>query len=218
MGVVVFGASGHAKVVVDAVRSTGVSVAGLIDDAHPPGPGPLDTPVLGGRDALRALLDTDRIDGVVIGIGDNGVRARITAALREDFPEIRFITVIHAAATVAPSARVGAGSVVLAGAVVQPACRVGEGCIVNTRASLDHDSALGDFASLAPAVVTGGGCHIGEQCAIGIGATVLHGVRIGAHTVVGAAALVNRDLPDRIVAYGTPARRVRARVPGDRYL
>lgn len=218
MGVVVFGASGHAKVVIDALWSTGQEVVGIVDDAHPPGAGPLDVPVLGGRDALAELLQDDRVAGVVIGIGDNAARARVTEALIEQFPAIAFPTVIHASAAVAPSATVGPGSVVLAGAVVQPACQVGRGCIVNTRASLDHDSTLGDFGSLAPAAVTGGGCHIGAHCAIGIGATILHGVRIGAHTVVGAAALVNRDLPDRIVAYGTPARRVRARAPGERYL
>jgi len=95
---------------------------------------------------------------------------------------------------------------------------IGEGCIVNTRASLDHHGVLEDYASLAPAVTTGGNVSIGEGSVIAIGATVLHGRSIGDWSVVGAGATVIDDVPDGVVAYGTPAKVVREREPGDRYL
>ena len=89
---------------------------------------------------------------------------------------------------------------------------------MNTRASLDHHGVMGAYASLAPGVATGGNVSIGEGSAVSIGATVLHGRSIGAWSVVGAGATVIKDVPDHVVAYGTPARVVRGRESGERYL
>jgi acetyltransferase-like isoleucine patch superfamily enzyme len=60
--------------------------------------------------------------------------------------------------------------------------------------------------------------RLGRATAIGIGASVIHEVTIGADTVVGAGAVVVGDLPERVVAYGVPARVVRSREPGEPYL
>ncbi len=67
-------------------------------------------------------------------------------------------------------------------------------------------------------MATGGGVLVGHHTAVSIGTTVLHGRTIGAHTVVGGGSLVVTDLPDHVVAYGTPARVVRARAEGEPYL
>jgi acetyltransferase-like isoleucine patch superfamily enzyme len=77
---------------------------------------------------------------------------------------------------------------------------------------------LGDFASLAPNVATGGGCEIGDFTALSIGTVLTHGRTIGHHTVIGAGSVVVRDIPELVVAYGSPARIVRDRSPGDPYL
>ena len=90
--------------------------------------------------------------------------------------------------------------------------------IVNTGASLDHDSTMLDFSSLAPGVVTGGNCVIGDHAAIGIGAVIAHGVTVGDHAVVGAGSTVLKDIARFSVAYGSPARFVRERAVGAKYL
>jgi acetyltransferase-like isoleucine patch superfamily enzyme len=89
---------------------------------------------------------------------------------------------------------------------------------LNTNSSLDHDSAMGDYASLAPGVATGGKARIGAFAAICIGAKVRHQVTVGEHTVVGAGAAVLQDLPGSVVAYGTPAKVIRQRQESDEYL
>ena len=89
---------------------------------------------------------------------------------------------------------------------------------MNTNASVDHDNRLGSFSSVAPRVATGGNVTVGEFAAIGIGATVLQGRRIGQHAVVGAGSVVTRDIPDFTVAYGIPAKPIRTRTPGEKYL
>jgi acetyltransferase-like isoleucine patch superfamily enzyme len=84
--------------------------------------------------------------------------------------------------------------------------------------SLDHDSRMDDFSSLAPGAVTGGNCHIGTHSSIGIGAVVRHGINIGDHTVIGAGSAVVHDIGGHCVAYGVPARTIRKRRVGEQYL
>jgi acetyltransferase-like isoleucine patch superfamily enzyme len=113
---------------------------------------------------------------------------------------------------------VGRGSVAMGGAVINPNARVGAFCVVNTNASLDHGSEMGDFSGLLPNAATGGNVSIGAFAAVCQGANIIHGVKIGDHTVVGAGATVLENVPPRVVAYGTPARVIRAREPGEPYL
>jgi acetyltransferase-like isoleucine patch superfamily enzyme len=106
----------------------------------------------------------------------------------------------------------------MAGVVVNPCCAVGRLCILNTGASLDHDSVMHDHSSLAPHATTGGNCEIGAYSAVSIGAVLIHGVKVGEHSVVGAGAVVTRAVRPYRVVYGVPAREVRERRAGDRYL
>lgn len=176
-------------------------------------------PLLGSDENLPGIAEGLRIDAIVVAIGDNDVRKTVMQRLRTSLPStVSFPAIVHPAATVGFKASLGEGSVTLAGAVIGPGAQVGEGCIINTCASLDHHGVLADYASLAPGVTCGGNVKIGEGSAISIGATVLHGRSVGRWSVVGAGAVVIDDVPDGVVAYGTPARVVRNREPGDRYL
>ena len=156
-------------------------------------------------DAVVAMVEDHesfpKHDAVIVAIGDNAVRRRITERL-----ERRFATAIHPFTSIAESASIGAGSMISAGAIVAPRAVIGRGVLLNTKASVDHDSVIGDFAHVAPGATVGGRCRIGEETLIGPGATVVSGVTIGARTVVGAGAVVIRDLPDDVVAWGVPAR------------
>jgi sugar O-acyltransferase (sialic acid O-acetyltransferase NeuD family) len=145
------------------------------------------------------------------------IRRTVYEALRAAVPGFELVSVIHPRATIAPGVQLGAGTLVLAGAIINVGCVVGENCIVNTRASLDHDSELRSYASILPGVTTGGNVVVGECSCLCIGVTVGHKVTIGAHTVVGAGAVVLKDLPPLSLAYGVPARVVRSRTPGQRH-
>lgn len=110
------------------------------------------------------------------------------------------------------------GAVIMAGVAVNPCSSIGRFCILNTNCSLDHDSIMNDFSSLAPRVATGGNCKIGAYTAISIGAILIHGVSVGEHTIVGANSTVLGNIESYKVVYGTPARVIRERKPGDKYL
>jgi len=123
----------------------------------------------------------------------------------------RMITAIHPGAIASSSARIGNGSQLLAGSILGPDSSLGRGVIVNTRASVDHECQISDGVHLAPGVTLCGLVRIGRAAFIGAGAVVLPRIRIGAGSVVGAGALVTRDIPDNVVAYGQPAKIIRAR-------
>ncbi|ORC46102.1 transferase [Burkholderia sp. A27] len=217
--IVLVGSSGHAKVVIDIVEKAGrYRIAGLIDGFRTPGEETLGYPVLGGPSDLPALNARFDLKGALVAIGDNSVRARVAAEVAALCPQLPFVTAIHPAASVGNNVAIGAGTVVMAGAAVNPCCQVGRFCIVNTNASLDHDCVMEDYASLAPGVTTGGNCRIGSHAAVSIGAVLRHGITIGEHSVVGAGSLVLGPVDAFSIAYGTPARKIRDRQPGDKYL
>jgi sugar O-acyltransferase (sialic acid O-acetyltransferase NeuD family) len=214
--VLVVGASGHAKVVVDAIRSTHeFEIVGIADRDAPVGVPVFGLPVLASdRDILRAV-DDHAIDAVVIAIGDNWTRAELTKRIAAERPALGFATVVHRAAHVSSDSMLGEGTVVFAGAVVNPGARVSRYCIINTNASVDHDCTLGDGVSIAPGATLGGNVVIGECSSVGLGASVVHSVSIGRDSVVGAGAVVVDDIPDNVVAFGVPARVIRGRQPSD---
>jgi sugar O-acyltransferase (sialic acid O-acetyltransferase NeuD family) len=217
--IVIVGSSGHARVVLDIVlHERKYNVVGFLDRFRAPGEQTMGVPILGGEEKLPELLRSHALKGAIVGIGDNFARSRVAAQIRKISPDLPFVSAIHPKASVAREVTIGEGTVVMAGAVINPCCSIGRFCVLNTNSSLDHDSVMDDFTSLAPGVTTGGGCRIGKFSAIGIGATLAHGIQVGEHAVVGAGALVLKPVESFVVAYGTPARTVRTRRPGEKYL
>jgi sugar O-acyltransferase (sialic acid O-acetyltransferase NeuD family) len=215
----VIGSSGHASVLVDAIELAGAyAIAGHLDDTVARGTSRRGYSVLGGLNDVASVCADQIIEDVVVAIGDNWWRRKIYSELVQKCPNLRFPPVKHPSAIVASSAAVGKGSVILAGSHVGPGSRVGDFCILNTGSSIDHDCILHDFVSIAPGVFAGGLVEIGECSAIGVGASISDRISIGRHAVVGTGAVVVRNIPDLVVAYGNPAREQRSRPEGEKYL
>jgi sugar O-acyltransferase (sialic acid O-acetyltransferase NeuD family) len=217
--IVLVGSSGHAKVIIDIVEQEGkYKIVGLIDAFRSVGETILGYNVIGLEADIPELIVEYRLKGIIIAIGDNSVRAHVAGKVVDICPELRFVTTRHPSANIGKGATIGVGTVVMAGAVVNPCCQVGRLCIVNTKASLDHDSVMEDFSSLAPGVTTGGNCRIGSYSAVSIGAVLRHGISIGEHCVIGGGSLVMNNVDPFSVAYGSPAKKIRDRQRGDKYL
>jgi len=211
---VIIGAGGHARVVLDIAQLLSYPVAALVDEDKPADS--VDAvPVI---KSIRMLNHSPESYEYIVAIGDNFSRARIVESLTVAVPRIRFARLVHPRATIAPSSIVGEGTVVMAGAVVNPGSRIGRHCIVNTRASIDHDNQIGDFASLAPGALTGGNVRVNDYSVVSLGASVIHGITIGTHSIVGAGAVVVKDVADFSIVIGVPARTFRQRTAGEPYL
>jgi len=217
--ILIIGASGHAKVIVDVIEKQSLyTIAGFVDSGRIPGDLVSGYQILGTEADIPTLTKSRTIEGFIIAIGDNAVRSIVADKVRTIHPHAEFITAIHPHAVIAKDVKIGIGTVIMAGAIINSSSSVGNFCIVNTKASLDHDTSMGDFSSIAPGVTIGGNCHIGEFSAVGIGASVKHGVKIGAHSVTGGAAMVMRDVEPFTVNYGVPCKKIRTRIQGEKYL
>jgi sugar O-acyltransferase (sialic acid O-acetyltransferase NeuD family) len=201
----VFGASGHAKVVIDLLEAAGAgTIAFVVDDApHLQGSVLRGHPVI-GRDAL--LANRARAGAGIVAIGSNEARARVAAWLAEQ--KFRAATAIHPGATIARDVRIGAGTAVMAGTVINAETVIGAHVILNTGATVDHDCVIGDCAHVAPGCHLCGGVSVGAGTMLGAGTIVIPGVKIGARAIIGAGSTVLKDVPDGARMAGSPCRPV----------
>ena len=199
------GASGHARVVYDALQRGGFHGSIEVRD---------DNPALSGSSFHDLRIHVPALpDGVLTGwfahvaIGDNRVRA----GLIEKVCSIgaRLLNILHPDATVALTARYEDGCFLAAQSVLAPDARLGMGCIINHGAVVDHDCEIDNFTHIAPHATLGGGVRVGCECLIGAGAVVLPGRRIGNGVVIGAGAVVVKDVPDGARWVGVPATALR---------
>lgn len=204
----IWGASGHGRVVCDAVeRANHMSVVGFLDDdLAKKGSTFASYPVLGGKEALLELGALG-VSHVHVAVGHCAHRRRIADELCAAGFELA--TVIHPNSTIAADVEIAPGTFVAAGVVVNPKARIGRNVILNTLCGVDHETVIGDSVHIAPGARIGGLVRIDAETFIGIGATVLNCRSIGANTLVGAGAVVVKDLPGGIVAFGVPARHMR---------
>jgi sugar O-acyltransferase (sialic acid O-acetyltransferase NeuD family) len=202
---VIWGASGHAKVVADVAENADFRVVGFVDDLRPELDG---TPffgacIVGSREGLLALRDQG-LRHLVIGFGH--CRGRMAVAQWAVEQGFVLPTLVHPSAVIASSARLGRGTVAAAGVVVNPDAVVGANAILNTSCSVDHDCQIADGAHICPGAHLAGDVTVGEASWIGIGSSVREGVNIGHDVMIGAGSAVLADIPDEVVAYGSPAR------------
>lgn len=202
--VFVFGASGHAKVVIDILeRMPDIGVVFAVDDAPAvKGRSLCGYRIIGGRDEL--LARHPRTAAGIVTIGDNTARRDVAAWLVAR--GFRLQRAIHPAAMLARDVTVGDGTVVMAGCVINTDSVVGANVIVNTGATIDHDCAIGDGVHIAPGCHLCGGVKIGAGSFLGAGTTVVPGVRIGADVVIGAGSTVLDHVADGARVAGSPAR------------
>lgn len=215
--IIVYGAGGHAKAVIDTIEKAGLyQITGILDGYKSVGSTFYGYEVLGDESWLAANLST--VSSGIVAIGDNWTRAAVVAKIKEANPHFSFISAVHPAASIAKGAQIGNGTIVMAGCVINSDTQIGEHCVMYTQSSADHDSRLGSFVTFAPKACTGGNVSIGDYSVLSLGANVIHGKTIGEHTVIGAGSTVLTDIPAYTIAYGTPARAVRLREQGERYL
>ncbi|RBL93782.1 acetyltransferase [Chitinophaga flava] len=218
--IVIIGSSGHGKVVADILSlMPQYKVAGFIDGFKEKGTvctGGLT--VLGAEQDLPAIMQNLNVCGGIVAIGDNWVRSQVVAKILAIAPSFEFINAVHPSAVISASATIGTGNMISANAVINAYSNIGHHCIINSAACIEHDNQMDDYASVAPRVVTGGNVAIGTFTAVSIGAIVKHGIRIGEHSLIGAGALVLKNVDAFSTWYGVPARKMAERKAGEKYL
>ncbi|SJM93119.1 conserved hypothetical protein [Crenothrix polyspora] len=203
----IIGAGGHAKVVIDAVRCAyGESVILQLAD---------DNLALAGVTCMELSIIAPVSRAVTtegdfhVAVGHNGFRARLAETCLQ--AGMVYNSIVHPKAAVAASATMADGCFIAANAVVAPMVVLNAGCIVNHGAVVDHDCVIGRYCHIAPNATLAGDVRLGEKVLIGAGANILPGVTIGDNCVVGAGAVVLHDLPPHTTYAGVPAQRIQIR-------
>jgi len=201
MGIYLYGASGHAKVIMDIINdNVNVNVPvikGLFDD----------DPEVKELEGIPVVHEYHGEEPMIISIGNNSIRKRLV----EKLGDIEYATAIHPSAIISPKATIDKGTVVMPGAIINSGARIGKHCIVNTGAAIDHECMIGDYAHISPHATLCGNVQVGEGAWIGAGATVIPGIKIGRWAVIGAGSVVVRDIPDGVTAFGNPCKIKRER-------
>lgn len=198
--VVLLGAGGHAKVLIDALERVGIQIVALTDaDRSRWGEKLFDRRIEGGDEwVLEQPASTIRLVNAVGSVDRESLARR--RALFEKFSGLgyRFAQVVHPSAVVSSRAVLGEGVQVMAGAVVQADAQIGANSIINTRASVDHDCNLGMHVHVAPGAILSGSVSVGDGAHIGTGAVIKQGVRIGPGALIGAGTILLRDVAAQV--------------------
>jgi sugar O-acyltransferase (sialic acid O-acetyltransferase NeuD family) len=202
--IIVFGAGGHAKVVIDAIQRESRYEIVAVADAHMGKQGSIFCGYEVKSEAELLDADGSPLFGAIIAIGSNSVRRNLAETILSKGWAL--VSIVHPAAVVATSASIGAGTLVMPGSVLNADARIGDNTIINTGAIIEHDCEIGEHVHIGPNAILCGGVVIGPGALVGAGAIVLGGVRIDAGATIGAGAVVLRDIPHGATAVGSPAR------------
>jgi sugar O-acyltransferase (sialic acid O-acetyltransferase NeuD family) len=200
--VILYGASGHAKVIIEILESYGIIIEEIYDD-NPEKRTLLDYKVIPPPVNINLLKAQ-----YVICIGDNSTRKKISEKLNSSF-----ISIFHKGASISKRSTIGEGTVVMGGAQINSDSRIGKHVIINTSASIDHDCYLDDFVHISPNATLSGGVNVGQGAHIGSGAVVIPGIKIGKWATIGAGTVVINDIPDFAVVVGNPGKIIKFRNP-----
>jgi UDP-perosamine 4-acetyltransferase len=199
---VIVGAGGHAKACIEVLSHLSMSPEFCIDIA-PAHERVMGIEVISEVEALRSL-HSQGIHNFFVAIGDNQLRCQAaTLWLRESFTPI---TIISPDASVARTASIGLGVIVMPQSVIGSEANVRDFAVINSGAIVEHESQIGHGAHVAPGSVLGGKVTLGDRSLMGLGSAAIDGTFIGEDIIVGAGAVVVSDLTTAGIYLGIPAR------------
>lgn len=199
---IIIGAGGHSKVIIDILRSDpGIEMLGCTAMS---GSGSVGGIPIMGDDSILPKLYEQGVHYAFIAIGDN--RIRLKMARHVEAIGYTLINAVSRFAYISRSASLGSGIAIMPGAVINAEAVIQNYAIINTGASVDHESIIEQACHIAPGSHLSGNVRIREGTFLGTGTQVIDGITVGAWSIAGAGSVVVRDIPDRCLAVGVPAR------------
>lgn len=203
---IVIGAGGHARVVIDAAKANGFSLCGIIDtDYKGQEERILGCPVIGDLDSLSRFDPKET--AVTIAIGDRQKRADLF--YRVEKLGYNMPVIIHPTAIISKHTSIGKGVFINAGVIINANAEIDANTIINTGAIIEHEVVIGKHCHVCPGVKIGGRVSIGDNTIIGIGASVIDRIKIGQNVIVGAGSVIIRDIESNSTVAGVPGKQIK---------
>ena len=204
--ILVIGAGGHARVVVDVAKSAGFEVCGIIDiNFLSQKESIINTPVIGGMNTLKDY-DPESI-GVAIALGKSELRSEYFIKILNS--KFKIISIISPTAIISKYVKMGKGVFVNAGAIISAEAIIGNNTIINSGAIVEHEVKIGKDSHVGPGVKIGGRTTIGDNTFIGLGATIIDNIKIGNCVTIGAGSVIINDIDPNTTIVGIPGRTVK---------
>jgi sugar O-acyltransferase (sialic acid O-acetyltransferase NeuD family) len=217
--IVIIGGGNQAHYTIDIIeKENKYNIIGIIDSIYEIGSDRFGYKVIGRQEDINNLIKKYNIQGGLISIGDNWIRHIISKQILNLVPDFEFVNAIHPSVIIGNNVKLGVGIVAMAGVIFNPKSIIGDFTFFATGAQVEHDCTIFDFASISAGSITGGYVKLGKYSALTLGVTVLDRLEIGENTVVGAGSLVLKSLPSNVLAYGNPAKIIRNRNIGEKFL
>jgi len=205
MKVVIIGAGGHARVIYECLRyDKNIEPVAFIDNKFGDGSELImNIPVLGPHSVIPNLISKG-IKGFIVGVGDNKIRALHFKKLKD--LGLEPINAIHPTANLAYNIKIGKGVCIGISSTINTNAEIGDNCIINTGAIIEHEAHIGENVHIAPGTSIAGRVNVKNGTFIGIGSVVKEYLNIGENVIIGAGSVVLNDIPDDMVAVGSPAK------------
>lgn len=202
--VVIIGAGGHSKVIADIIEKSNDILVGFLDDNLEKGKNIIiNYSVLGKIEDCLKIKEQDNEIEFIIGIGSNNIRKKIANNYK-----LNYYTAIHPSAQIGLDVMIEEGTAVMANACINSGAKVGKHSIINTGAIIEHDNIIQDYVHISPNSALAGTVKIGENTHVGIGAIVKNNVTICSNCIIGAGAVVVKNVEDQGTYIGVPAQKL----------
>ena len=197
---VIIGAGGHGRVIADIAQKLDTyETISFLDDGD--AKQTMGLPIVGKASDVEKYVDTADI---FVAIGNSKVRRDFIERLLAMGANVP--TLIHPSAIIGACVEIGVGTAIMAGAVINPCSTLGKGVILNTCSSIDHDCVIGDYCHIAVGVHIAGTVSLGNNVWLGAGATIKNNVNVCASCIIGAGAVVVKDITESGTYIGVPAK------------
>ncbi len=203
---VIIGAGTQGQVFASYLKEAGVNLIGFIDDSQElEGKNILGLPVLGKYNDLFEDTLKNRVQNIYCPIGDNAIRSKYLSTLKKEGYNIP--SFIHRSVSIAPDVILGEAIYMLAGNIVMPFTKIGSYLMVNQGSTIAHHVEVGEGVFISSGVNIGASMIVEDRAYIGMGVTAMTGIKkIGKDCLLGAGAVIIRDVPDYATVVGNPGR------------